>query len=183
MGFCLFSNVAIAAKYLRKAHRVDRIAIVDFDVHHGNGTQSAFEDDRGVFFVSLHQHPATCYPGTGYSWEIGTSKGRGYTLNIPLAPGSGDEHYMSIIDNIVLPELDEYRPQVMLISAGFDGHLEDPLASIELSEEGYELMTRSLVASADRWCDGRIVSVLEGGYNLRALGRSVVRHIIGLRGQ
>jgi len=182
LGFCLFNNIAIAARYIQKTYDVDRIAIVDFDVHHGNGTQEAFDDDRGVQFISLHQHPSTCYPGTGHDWEIGVGRARGYTLNLPFNPGAGDEEYLKVIDNIVLPELDEFRPQVMLISAGFDGHLEDPLASIELSEEGFELMTRSLVASAERYCDGRVISILEGGYNLRALGRSVVRHVIGLRG-
>lgn len=181
MGFCLYSNVAIAARYLQAKHNVERVAIVDFDVHHGNGTQAIFDHDRSVYYISLHQTPLSCYPRTGYDWEIGTASGRGYTLNIPMEPGRTDADYMRMIDLRVVPELEEYRPQVLLISAGFDAHLEDPLASMAMSEEGYELMTRSLVAMAERHCAGRVVSVLEGGYNLRALGRSVVRHLVGLQ--
>lgn len=180
MGFCLFSNIAIAARYLQKNYRLERIAIVDFDVHHGNGTQAAFEADPSVLFISLHQDPRTCYPGSGYEWEIGTGPGRGFTLNIPFDPGSGDEEYMNVIDTRVRDELDKFRPQLLLISAGFDAHRDDPLAHIELSDEAFERMTRSLVSAADRHCEGRVVSVLEGGYNLAALGRSVVRHLTGL---
>ena len=180
MGFCLFSNIAIAARYLQKAHDVGKVAIVDFDVHHGNGTQAAFEDDPSVLFVSLHQDPRTCYPGTGYAWEVGDHAGRGFTLNIPMPPGAGDGEYAEAFDSKVLPKLDDFRPELLLISAGFDAHRDDPLAQVELSEEAFERMTRLLVQSANVHCSGRIVSALEGGYNLRALGRSVVRHLIGL---
>jgi acetoin utilization deacetylase AcuC-like enzyme len=181
MGFCLFSNVAIAARYLQQTYALSRIAIVDFDVHHGNGTQAAFDNDPGVYFVSLHENPRICYPGSGYEWEIGIGPGRGYTLNIPFDAGADDAEYIRVMDTVVLPELEEYRPEFVLISAGFDAHREDPLAQIELSDEAFELMTRSLCALADRHCNGRVVSALEGGYNLRALGRSVVRHLIGMR--
>lgn len=180
MGFCLFSNIAIAARYLQKAHGLERVAIVDFDVHHGNGTQAAFDADPSVLFISLHQHPRTCYPGTGHEWEIGAGPGRGFTVNIPFDPGSDDDDYLSVVDSRVVAELDEFRPQMLLISAGFDAHREDPLAHIELTDEAFEMMTRSLVAVADRHCGGRVVSLLEGGYNLAALGRSVVRHLKGL---
>jgi acetoin utilization deacetylase AcuC-like enzyme len=180
MGFCLFSNIAIAARHAQRAYGLERVAIVDFDVHHGNGTQAAFESDRSVMFISLHQHPRTCYPGTGYEWEIGTGPGRGYTVNIPFDPGSDDADYLRVIDERVVPELDEFRPQLLLISAGFDAHREDPLAHMNLSDECYELMTRHVVSVADQHCGGRVVSVLEGGYSLAALGRSVVRHLIGL---
>jgi acetoin utilization deacetylase AcuC-like enzyme len=180
MGFCLFSNIAIAARYAQKMHGLDRVAIVDFDVHHGNGTQAAFEDDPSVLFISLHQHPRTCYPGTGHEWEIGTGPGRGYTVNIPFDPGSGDADYLNVLESRVVPELDDFRPQLLLISAGFDAHREDPLAHIELSDEAFELMTRLLVGVADQHCEGRVVSLLEGGYNLKALGRSVVRHLVGM---
>ena len=181
MGFCLFSNVAIAARYLQQGHGVGKVAIVDFDVHHGNGTQAAFESDPPVLFVSLHQDPRTCYPGTGYEWEVGEGAGRGFTLNLPMSPGSDDDDYLEVMEARVLPKLDEFRPEFLLISAGFDAHRDDPLAQIDLSEEAFERMTRMLVGVANAHCGGRIVSALEGGYNLRALGRSVVRHLVALR--
>ena len=180
MGFCLFSNIAIAARYIQQQYGVERVAIIDFDVHHGNGTQAAFEADSSVFFCSIHQHPRTCYPGTGFAWEIGTGRGRGYTLNLPMDPGCGDMEYLRVIESRLVPELDEFMPEVMLLSAGFDAHAEDPLADMKVSEEGFELITRTLAAVADRHCQGRVISLLEGGYNLRALGRSVVRHLVGL---
>jgi acetoin utilization deacetylase AcuC-like enzyme len=180
MGFCLFSNIAIAARYVQQTYQLERIAIVDFDVHHGNGTQAAFEDDASVLFISLHQHPRTCYPGSGYEWEVGVDAGRGFTMNIPFMPGAGDDEYFAAFDQKVLPKLDHFRPELLMISAGFDAHREDPLAQIELSEEAFEQMTRKLIDIANVHCDGKIVSILEGGYNLRALGRSVVRHLIGM---
>jgi acetoin utilization deacetylase AcuC-like enzyme len=181
MGFCLFSNVAIAARYLQRRHGVQRVAIVDFDVHHGNGTQAAFEDDPSVLFISTHQHPKTCYPGSGYEWEEGEGAGREFTLNIPLMPGSGDEQFIEAFESKVIPRLDDFKPQVLLISAGFDAHQDDPLANMEVSEMGFEAMTRMLVRVANVHCRGRIISALEGGYHLRALGRSVVRHLVALR--
>jgi acetoin utilization deacetylase AcuC-like enzyme len=181
MGFCLFGNVAIAARYLQKKHGVQTVAIVDFDVHHGNGTQAAFEDDPSVLFISLHQDPRTCYPGSGYESETGSDAGRGTTLNIPMMPGSNDDDYLRAMQSRVLPKLDLFKPDILLISAGFDAHHDDPLAQIELSEKGFERITALLVQSAQTHCQGRIVSALEGGYNLRALGRSVVRHLVALR--
>ena len=180
MGFCLFSNVAVVARHLQRAHGVGKVAIVDFDVHHGNGTQAAFYDDPSVLFISLHQHPRTCYPGTGYAHETGTGNGRGYTLNLPVQPGTGDDEYQRLIDGPVTSSLDQFRPEVLLISAGFDAHRDDPLANVGLSEDGFERITRSLVAVAERHCGGRVVSVMEGGYHLRALGRSVVRHLAAM---
>lgn len=180
MGFCLFANVAIAARYLQQAHGVGRVAIVDFDVHHGNGTQAAFLDDDSVLFISLHQDPSTCYPGTGYARECGIRGGLGLTLNIPFFPGAGDAEYQSAIESKVVPALEDFAPEFLLLSAGFDAHRDDPLAQINLTENGFGQMTRSLAATADTLCRGRIVSALEGGYNLRALGRSVVHHLVGL---
>lgn len=180
MGFCLFSNIAIAARYAQKTYGIEKIAIVDFDVHHGNGTQAVFEEDPSVLFISLHQHPKTCYPGTGYEWEIGTGAGKGFTMNIPMMPGSDDADYMPVLDGKVIPRLNEFRPQLLMISAGFDAHRDDPLANVSLTEAGFEKMTRKLVDVANVHCDGKVVSVLEGGYDLRALGRSVVGHLMGM---
>jgi acetoin utilization deacetylase AcuC-like enzyme len=181
MGFCLFSNVAIAAKYLQRQHGVERVAIVDFDVHHGNGTQACLEHDPTVLFVSLHQNPQTCYPGTGYETEIGVGAGRGFTLNIPLPPGTTDDSYLQAIDGRVLPALDRFKPQMLLLSAGFDAHADDPLAELELTDDGFTQITDRMVQAANAHCGGKIVSALEGGYNLRALGRCVVAHLRSLQ--
>jgi acetoin utilization deacetylase AcuC-like enzyme len=182
MGFCLFANVAIGARYLQQKHGVGRVAIVDFDVHHGNGTQAAFVGDDSVLFISLHQDPRTCYPGTGYAHETGAGAGQGFTLNLPFDPGSGDADYLRVMERDVLPALDAFRPEVLLLSAGFDAHRDDPLAQINLTEEGFWKITRLLAECADQHCAGQVISALEGGYNLRALGRSVVDHLVGLIG-
>lgn len=182
MGFCLFANISIAARYLQRAHGVGKIAIVDFDVHHGNGTQAVFESDPSVLFVSLHQDPRTCYPGTGYAAETGIGPGSGFTLNIPFPPGAGDAQYLAAMREQVVPKLDAFRPEFLLISAGFDAHRDDPLAQVDLSEDAFGEMTRILAAAANVHCAGRIVSALEGGYDLRALGRSVVQHLHDLAG-
>ncbi|QOV88124.1 histone deacetylase family protein [Humisphaera borealis] len=181
MGFCQFSNVAIACRYLQQQHRIRKVAVVDFDVHHGNGTQACFYHDPSVLFISLHQDPSTCYPGTGYETETGEGAGKGFTINLPYPPGTDDAQFMEYLDRKVVPALDKFEPEVLVISAGFDAHRDDPLAQTQLTDEAYEVMTRKLVAVADRHCRGRVVSALEGGYNLEALGRSVVRHLVGLR--
>jgi acetoin utilization deacetylase AcuC-like enzyme len=181
MGFCLFANLSIAARYLQQQHGVGKIAIIDFDVHHGNGTQAVFEADPSVLFISLHQDPRTCYPGSGYAWEKGVGAAVGTTLNIPLDPGSGDAEYVEAMQSKVLPALDAFKPEMLLISAGFDAHRDDPLAQMQLSEDGFAAITAMLVASANQHCGGKIVSLLEGGYHLRALGRSLVSHLVALR--
>lgn len=180
MGFCLFSNIAIAARYAQQHHHLERIAIVDFDVHHGNGTQAAFFTDPSVFFISLHEDPHVLYPNSGFDWELGAGAGRGHTLNLPMPLGADDAAYLKAMHERVLPALDGFRPQLLLISAGFDAHRDDPLADISLTEDGYYHMTRLLVEVANRHCHGRLLSILEGGYNLRALGRSVVQHLLAL---
>ncbi|MBI1368936.1 MAG: histone deacetylase [Planctomycetes bacterium] len=176
MGFCLFNNIALAADHLITHHKLERIAIVDFDVHHGNGTQHAFEYRNDVLFISIHQDPATLYPGSGFAREIGLRKGEGFTLNVPMPPGAGDREYQAAFEATILPRLDVFGPQVLLISAGFDAAAEDPLANIELTDAAFTWMTQQLVQIAERHCGGRVISLLEGGYNLAALARCAAAH-------
>ena len=178
MGFCLFNNVAVAAAYLRRHHGVERVAIVDWDVHHGNGTQHAFEADPSVFYASLHQWPL--YPGTGRADERGVGEGRGTTLNCPMSPGTGDDDYLRVLEEQVLPEMDRFEPQVVLVSAGFDAHEADPLSATRVTEDGYREMTRLVSALAAQHASGRVLSLLEGGYNLEALASCVEIHLEGL---
>jgi len=180
MGFCLFGNVALAADYLTREHGLKRVAIVDFDVHHGNGTQHLLEHRSEVFFISLHQDPTTLFPGTGFANETGKGAGEGFTLNIPLAPGGGDNVYQAAFESRVLPRLAEYRPDFLLVSAGFDAAVEDPLGEMNVTTAGFEWMSHRLVEAADAHCAGRMVSVLEGGYDLGALSRGVAVHVSAL---
>lgn len=179
MGFCFFNNIALAAERLIRFHGLSRVAIVDFDVHHGNGTQHLFEARSDVLYVSSHQHPATLYPGTGYEWECGArgTPGEGFTINIPLRPGSGHAEAIEAYEQIARPALDRYQPQALLISAGFDADERDPLASLRWRPETYETITRLLVEIADIHCDGKIVTVLEGGYDTGALSEGLARHL------
>ncbi len=177
MGFCLFNNVAIAARYLREKWGLERVLIVDFDVHHGNGTQHAFDDDPSVFFCSFHEHPAYRYPGTGREHESGRGPGAGFTLNLPMRPGATDADYREALQGKFMPAAHAFRPQFILVSAGFDAHEADPLADIRLSDAGFEWLSRQIVALARETCGGRLVSTLEGGYDLDALARNVSRHI------
>jgi acetoin utilization deacetylase AcuC-like enzyme len=171
MGFCFFNNVAVVANHLRSRHGIERVLIVDWDVHHGNGTQHSFYDDPGVMYVSLHQYPY--YPGTGAPDEVGSGAGEGYTVNVPMRAGSGNEEYLASFRDIVLPAAHAFGPEFVLVSAGYDAHRDDPLASISVDEEGYAQMTRALSGLADEHCAGRMVCLLEGGYSLDALVRSV----------
>jgi acetoin utilization deacetylase AcuC-like enzyme len=175
MGFCLFNNVAVAARYVQRRHHVDRVLILDWDVHHGNGTQAAFYDDATVLYVSLHQYP--WYPGTGSADERGDGAGEGYTLNVPLAAGRGDDEYLSAFDVRIAPAVRAFAPEFVLISAGFDAHRDDPLAMMNLTEAGYRAMTDAVLTWAAESAHGRIVSCLEGGYNLTALANSVETHV------
>jgi acetoin utilization deacetylase AcuC-like enzyme len=178
MGFCLFNNIAVGARHAQAAYGVKKVAIVDFDVHHGNGTQEIFYADRSVLFISLHQSPL--WPGTGMREERGSGEGTDLTVNVPLPPGSGETEYLDAFRRDVLPNLDGFRPELLMVSAGFDAHRDDPLAQMRLTESSYAAMTDMLTEAADTYCQGRLVSVLEGGYHLEALAASVETHLHGL---
>jgi acetoin utilization deacetylase AcuC-like enzyme len=175
MGFCLFNNVAITARYLQRQHGLERVAIVDWDVHHGNGTQHTFYEDPSVFFFSTHQYPF--YPGTGKADETGSGRGTGYTMNVPLPAGMGDDEYLKIYNSVLRPALKAYRPDAIIVSAGFDAHRDDPLAGMNVTTDGYVALTRVVMEMAGELCQGRLLSCLEGGYNLNALGASVEGHL------
>jgi len=169
LGFCFFNNVALGALYLLEKFGLERVAIVDWDVHHGNGTQHLFEADPRVFYLSLHEDPEYCYPGTGYRRETGKGPGQGFTLNLPLPPRSVDEEYLEALKKEGLPRLLKFAPQFLLISAGFDAHQADPLAHMNLTRDGYRQMGRMLLDLAQETGEGRLIAVLEGGYNLEVL--------------
>lgn len=175
MGFCFFNNVAIAARYIQKKYRLNRVLIVDWDVHHGNGTQHSFEDDPSILFFSTHQYPH--YPGTGRGTERGKGTGEGFTINVPVEAGEGDDDYRAVFQNVLVPAADDFKPEFVIISAGFDAHKDDPLASMGLTESGYAELTEIVAGIAKRHAKGRILSSLEGGYNLTALAASVQAHI------
>jgi acetoin utilization deacetylase AcuC-like enzyme len=175
MGFCLFNNVAVAAADLRARARLERVLIVDWDVHHGNGTQHIFEDDPSVFYYSSHQMPL--YPGTGYASERGQGHGVGATLNVPLAAGDADGPFLAALTRRLVPAMEEFRPEFVLVSAGFDAHRADPLGGLAVSTEAFAEATRIVRGIADRFASGRIVSALEGGYDLDATAASAAVHL------
>lgn len=173
MGFCLFNNVAIAAAAARSAYGLQKIAIVDWDVHHGNGTQHSFENDPGVLYISTHQSPA--YPGTGDLYEVGVGPGEGYTINIPLPPGSGDPEYLLVFERLIIPVLDQFKPELILVSAGQDIYSKDPLAGMLVTHSGFYRMAEALADLAGRCCGGRIMLCLEGGYHLEGQAGAVLQ--------
>lgn len=177
MGFCIFNNVAIGARYALDRRGLSRVAIIDWDVHHGNGTQAAFYESDQVLFVSLHQWPL--YPGTGGRDEVGVRHGRGYTLNLPLPPGSSDDIYLEAMRQVVEPRVAEFGPELIMVSAGFDARRDDPLAMMALTDAGFEAIAACVRTWADQLCGGRMVAVVEGGYNLETLGGSVAGALRG----
>jgi acetoin utilization deacetylase AcuC-like enzyme len=174
MGFCLFNSVAVGALHARANHGLDRVAVIDFDVHHGNGTQHMFERDPNLFYASTHQWPL--YPGTGDADE----RGCGNIVNVPLRPYSDGEAFRHGFERQILPALDKFKPDLVMVSAGFDAHADDPLASLQLHEDDYEWVTRALMEVARTHAKGRLVSTLEGGYDLRALAASAATHVRAL---
>jgi acetoin utilization deacetylase AcuC-like enzyme len=177
MGFCYFNNVAIAARYLQNQWGIQRVGIVDFDVHHGNGTQHIFEQDPTVFYYSIHEHPSFAYPGTGREFENGKELGHGYTKNSPVLPGQGDDEYKRLMRRDLLPAFEKFKPEVILVSVGFDAHRDDDMSDMKVSTEGFTWIMQTVVDLAKRYSKGRVISVLEGGYSLKRLPELAANHV------
>ncbi len=182
MGFCYFNNVAIGARYIQKQYGIERVGIIDFDVHHGNGTQHIFDQDESVFYYSVHEHPSFAYPGTGREFETGVAEGDGFTLNSPILPGKGDDEYQKKIMQDMIPAFENFQPEVILLSAGFDAHGSDLMSGTNLSTDGYDFITEKIVGLVNTYAKGRVISILEGGYNLQILPVLVENHIKILAG-
>lgn len=178
MGFCIYNNIAVAARYVQRELGVGRVFIVDYDVHHGNGTEAMFYDDPSVYFASLHQWPL--YPGTGALPDVGRGEGRGYNLNVPIPPGHGDATYKAIFEQVIWPAARRFQPDLVLVSVGHDAHWSDPLAGMRLTLGGYAHLAREMVRMAQELCGGKIVFVMEGGYDLDALanGMANIAHVL-----
>ena len=175
MGFCFFNTIACVAEWLREQPGIERVFVFDFDVHHGNGTQHLFEERDDVFYASTHRYPF--YPGTGAADEIGIGKGRGFTKNIPFDAGTGDDAYLRAVEDEIVRIIDDYRPNAILLSSGFDAHRRDPLGGMRVTEGAYGEITERVVECAERWCEGRVLSLLEGGYDMEGLAASVDAHV------
>lgn len=177
MGFCYFNNIAIAAKYLQEKWKIKNVGIIDIDVHHGNGTQHMFENDPTVFYYSIHQHPSFAYPGTGREFEEGAGNGLGFTKNSPMLPGQGDKDYKATLEKDLFPAFDAFKPEVILLSTGFDAHQDDEMADMNVTTEGYSWMMKRIVEMAGRLTDGKLISILEGGYSLTRLPELAKNHV------
>ncbi len=179
-GFCFFNNCVIAARYWQKHYNKKRVLIFDFDAHHGNGIQSAFEEESGSYYISIHEHPSFSYPGTGYRDENGLGKGKGSILNLPLQPGDGDIKVMDLLDNVIPKKLADWQPDAIIIAAGFDAHCEDHMSGLCFSTDLYYKIGRKMKIWADKYTEGHLLSILEGGYELSVLGLSVESYLRGL---
>jgi acetoin utilization deacetylase AcuC-like enzyme len=177
MGFCYFNNVAIGARYVQQEYNIERVAIIDFDVHHGNGTQHIFDRDPTVLYYSIHEHPSFAYPGTGREFEVGVGEGDGCTVNSPVLPGRGDDEYRRMIMQDLVPAIKKFKPEFMILSAGFDAHESDLMSGTNLSTDGYDFVSEVIMNLVNKFTDGRVVSVLEGGYNLDVLPTLVENHL------
>lgn len=182
-GFCYFNNLAVMIERLKREFKLRRVFILDFDAHHGNGTQDIFYDDPSVLYMSLHQDPLTLYPGTGFIDEVGSGEGEGYTVNVPLPPESGDAEYMGAMKEIFVPLTEQFKPELFAVSAGFDAYVDDPLTQLRLSTLAYGWLTRFVVEQAERLCKRKVVFVLEGGYVLDGLAEGVVNVVKTLTGE
>jgi acetoin utilization deacetylase AcuC-like enzyme len=177
MGFCYFNNVAIGARYVQQKYNLERVAIIDFDVHHGNGTQHIFDRDPSVLYYSIHEHPSFAYPGTGREFEVGIGEGDGRTVNSPVLPGRGDEDYRRLMMQDLVPAMKDFEPEFIILSAGFDAHVSDMMSGTNLTTDGYDFVSEVIMNLVNRFTQGRVVSVLEGGYNLDILPILVENHI------
>jgi len=177
MGFCYFNNIAIAARYLQIEWGIEKVGIVDFDVHHGNGTQHIFESDPTVFYFSIHEHPSFAFPGTGRIFESGAGQGAGFTKNNPVLPGQGDREYKGIFETELIPAIEEFNPDMILLSTGFDAHVDDDMSGVSLTTEGYSWIMEQVVDLAERFAGGRLISILEGGYSLKRLPELAKNHV------
>ncbi|MBI5557844.1 MAG: histone deacetylase [Deltaproteobacteria bacterium] len=182
LGFCFINNAAVAARYWQRCHGRQKIAIIDWDAHHGNGIQDAFEDDPDVFYISIHEHPTFSFPGTGYAEEKGLGAGVGATLNIPLPPGADDALFLHVLERYVEPALDVFRPERLIVAAGFDGHVLDDMSGLSYSTELFGVIGERMSALAGKHCEGKVLSILEGGYHLDSLAAGVERYLLGLAG-
>lgn len=183
MGFCYFANVAIAVKYIMAEFPVERVGIIDFDVHHGNGTQHIFEQEDSVFYYSIHEHPSFAFPGTGRVFEKGSGRGAGFTRNYPVLPGDGDAAYKKIVETDLIPAFDTFAPQMVVVSTGFDAHMDDAMSGIKLSTKGFAWMMQNIVNLAEKHAGGKLLSVLEGGYSLKRLPELALNHLEILLGE
>lgn len=182
-GFCYFNNIAVMIRVLQKSMGIEKVFVMDIDAHHGNGTQEIFYEDPSVLFMSLHQHPHTLYPGTGFPEQIGKGEGKGFTVNVPMQPGSGDGEYATAMEAVFSPICEQFEPELIAVSAGFDAHQADPLTGLKVSSDGYGWIAQKIVEEAEKLCGGKTVFLLEGGYDLEALGASVTNVVRALNGE